>query len=130
MFSQAFVSPTSGGSGGAVSSGQVLGESCGIYLSEYIKYGKVNNPDEVKKLQIFLNKHLKLNLLVTGFYDSHTRDGVNTFQLAYSKEVLLPWVSHGLPNETTPTGYVYKTTKRWINLMECSALDLPMPKLP
>ena len=110
--------------------GEVLGENCSPYLNEYIKYGAKNNPEEVKKLQIFMNKHFSLDLPLSGFYGSLTRDAVNQFQIKYSNEVLLPWVNYGLPDGKTPTGYVFKTTKRWINMIECSALNLPVPQLP
>jgi len=39
-------------------------------------------------------------------------------------------VPYGLTSDTTPTGYVYKTTRRWINLLMCSQLSIPMPVLP
>jgi hypothetical protein len=55
---------------------------------------------------------------------------VDQFQVKYHSEVLAPWVPYGLPNEFTPTDYVYKTTMRWINLIECPALNLPIPQLP
>lgn len=110
--------------------GQVLGESCGVYLDDYIKFGAHNNPDQVKKLQVFLNKHMNTTLPISGFYGTLTRDAVNAFQLKYASEVLEPWVTHGLPNTQTPTGYVYKTTKRWINMIECPALNLEVPPLP
>ncbi|MEK7576492.1 MAG: peptidoglycan-binding domain-containing protein [Patescibacteria group bacterium] len=127
MISQSIGAPASVVNTGG---GQVLGESCGMYLTEYIKFGAKNNPEEVKKLQKFLNKHLGLSLAESGFYDIKTRDAVNQFQLKYSNEVLLPWVSHGLPSIKIPTGYVFKTTRRWINMLECSALNLPVPQLP
>ena len=116
--------------------GEVLGEEvvveepCGIYLYEYIKCGADNNPEEVKKLQTFLNEHLHINLAVTGIYDQATMQAVNEFQVQYKEQVLHPWYEAGVhcsPDE--PTGYVYKTTKRWINLIVCPTLDLPMPDL-
>jgi uncharacterized repeat protein (TIGR01451 family) len=114
--------------------GQVLGTSatCSLYLYEYIHPGRknLNNPNEVKKLQTFLNMYLSDNLSVTGDYDSDTIAAVNQFQLQNNQSVLAPWVPYGLPNDMTPTGYVYKTTQRWINLIVCPPLDLPMPQLP
>jgi len=115
--------------------GRVLGEAtttvaCGIYLLKYIKYGADNDPAEVMKLQIFLNEFMGDNLTVNGIYDQETLNAVNQFQLAYKEEVLRPWVLAGyLENENTPTGYVYLTTKRWINLLECPSLNIPMPNL-
>ena len=111
--------------------GEVLGElACEEYLKEYIKLGAKNNPVEVKKLQEFLNKNLGLNLQVTGFYDPATFSAVNQFQVKYGDQVLTPWMPYGHPNAQTPTGYVYKTTKRWINILSCPTLNLPVPPLP
>ena len=112
--------------------GQVLGASttCGLYLRSYIKLGAQNDVTEVMKLQVFLNMNLGKNLPITGFYDSNTYNAVKEFQVKYGTMVLSPWVPYGLPNSSTPTGYVYKTTKRWINELMCSELNLPMPALP
>ncbi len=117
--------------------GRVLGEAtttegmtCGIYLLQYIKYGANNDPAEVMKLQMFLNEFMGANLAVNGIYDEATLNAVNQFQLAYKEQVLRPWVQVGLHNdENVPTGYVYKTTKRWINLLKCPSLNIPMPDL-
>ena len=109
--------------------GRVLGastekNSCGIYLNKYIKYGSKNNdPVEVKKLQEFLNEYLGLKLVVNGIYDLDTYNAVKSFQIKHAKDILNPW------NLKKGTGYVYKTTKRWINLIKCSDLDIPMPVL-
>jgi len=102
--------------------GEVLGDTaCGIYLTEYIHLEKDNNPDEVLKLQLFLNDYMNLELDVSGVYDVVTYNAVKDFQVKESKEILEPW---GL---TEPTGYVYKTTKRRINMIKCPDLNLPMP---
>ncbi len=99
--------------------------SCGIYLNEYIKYGAKNNPDEVTKLQLFLNEQYKsLDVPVDGFYGKATVAAVRKFQLDNYEEVLKPW---GIKYST---GYVYKTTKRWVNMVKCPSLNLPMPQLP
>jgi len=101
------------------------------YLNSYIKYGANNSTEEVKKLQIFLNKFQAANLPVTGYYGPQTRESVNKFQIFHNMFVLAPWVNAGLmTDDNTPTGYVYKTTQRWINLLECPVLGLPMPVLP
>ncbi|MGB7957436.1 MAG: DUF11 domain-containing protein, partial [Minisyncoccia bacterium] len=112
--------------------GQVLGASttCGIYLNDYIKLGANNNPLEVKKLQAFLDENLGTQLPLTGVYDLATYHAVEQFQVKYNGSVLSPWVPYGLTSDTTPTGYVYKTTRRWINLLMCSQLSIPMPVLP
>ena len=79
---------------------------------------------------MFLNEFMGANLAVNGIYDEATLNAVNQFQLAYKEQVLRPWVEVGLHNdENVPTGYVYKTTKRWINLLKCPSLYIPMPDL-
>ena len=115
----------------ATSTGQVLGESCGLYLTSYIHPNRqnLNDPAQVKKLQIFLNQNLGLSLPVDGVYDSSTIAAVDQFQVKYHNEVLHPWTPLGLPTEYTPTGYVYQTTQRWINLIMCPALNLSLPAL-
>jgi len=125
-----------GGGGGSVlgastSTGQVLGASCGLYLTQYIHPIRkdLNDPTEVKKLQTFLNQNLGSNLPVTGYYGNETIAAVNQFQVKYHIEVLAPWVPLGLPTQFTPTSYVYQTTQRWINLIMCPPLNLAVPAL-
>ncbi|MBI2022970.1 peptidoglycan-binding protein [Candidatus Giovannonibacteria bacterium] len=95
----------------------------------FLRYGDDNNSEEVKKLQLFLNSDLGINLPVTGFFGPQTFEAVKQFQLKYWNEILMPWVGHGLPTSQTPTGYVYKTTLRWINFLECPSKPLPMPEI-
>jgi hypothetical protein len=116
------------------SGGQVLGASteaslsCSPLLSTYLRQGM--RSDEVKKLQEFLNKELGLSIPVTGYFGPQTHEAVKAFQLKYADQVLKPWVPFGLQTDKTPTGYVYKTTQRMVNMLSCSALDLPQPQLP
>ena len=105
------------------STGQVLGESCGLYMDRFIRSGRINDVEQVKKLQTFLNKWMNANLPVTGFYGSLTLQAVNAFQEKYASEVLTPW------NLTGPTGITYLTTLRWINMLECPELALQVPNL-
>jgi len=129
------VCSSSGPTSGGYAPGQVLGEEivepCGLYLYEYIQYGADNNPEEVKKLQVFLNDYMGSNLPITGIYDLATMQVLKQFQVQCKEEVLRPWVEDGgtLCDENQPTGYVYKTTQRWINLIMCPTLNLPMPDL-
>ena len=131
------VSVPSGGGGGVVlsastSTGQVLGAStCGLYLSQYIHPTRkfMNDPAQVKKLQLFLNQEVGTTLPITGYYGPLTIAAVNQFQVKYHTEDLLPWIPLGLPTEFTPTNYVYQTTWRWINLIMCPSLNLPEPTL-
>jgi hypothetical protein len=117
---------------------QVLGAStddeglmCEPYLKEYIKLGARNNPDEVRKLQIFLNQFFELDNPVTGFYGPITFEMVKKFQAHQEAGTLAPWTAVGLPTNG-PTGYVYKTTQRWINILKCPEMlaTTPIPQLP
>ncbi len=129
------ISGISGSSGGEAQTGEVLGAStgpvCEEYLTEYIKAGAQNNPEEVKKLQIFLNQFFEVKNPVTGYYGPITIDMVNKFQKHQEVAVLTPWTIAGLPTNG-PTGYVYKTTKRWINILKCPEMiaNSPIPPLP
>lgn len=121
------------GSAAANSGGEVLGTStvsCGPLISSYMRIGRRNDVDEVKKLQTFLNQVLGTKLPVTGFFGSLTDKAVRDFQIKYNTEVLTPWVAYGLPSANTSTGYVYKTTQRMINNLYCESLKLPVPSLP
>ncbi len=116
--------------------GQVLGASttCGYYLTSYIvpmsQKNAVNDPNEVKKLQIFLNNELGLDIPITGYYGPISEAAVKQFQVQHSTEILAPWVAYGLSNLNAGTGYVYKTTQRLINMIMCPSLQIPMPSLP
>lgn len=96
---------------------------CELYLNEYITYGVDNNPEEVEKLQIFLNDHMESDIPVTGFYGETTMSAVNDFQVKYTKEVLSPW------GTTNPTGQVYKTTQRKINDIMCPEVAIAIPDI-
>lgn len=115
------------------SDGRVLGASsenrCNMLLTSYIKPGAMNNPLDVKILQLFLNVFYDADLTVTGIYDANTIRAVNEFQVEEYQTVLRPWVPYGLPTEKTPTGYVYKTTKWTIDSLVCGD-HVPRPILP
>ncbi len=96
---------------------------CAEMINVYMKKGNKNNVYEVKKLQAFLNKHLNLNIPLTGFYGNITFNSVKAFQSKYKDTILTPW---GI---TAPTGYFYKTTQRQVNLLLCSTAEIPMPIL-
>ncbi len=105
-------------------------EPCGLYLLEYIKLGGDNNPEEVKKLQYFLNEYLGINLEITGVYNQATYQEVMRFQLLLNDEILAPWVEvNCLPSSNIATGYVYRTTQWKINMIVCPELNLPVPNL-
>lgn len=108
---------------GASTEGQVLGESCGLYLDKFIRFNRNNDAEQVTKLQQFLNKWLGLSLPLTGFYGPLTYEAVLQFRTQYAETILTPW---GL---TSPTGIVYLTTLRQINMLECPVLSLELPPL-
>ncbi len=100
--------------GAFTTGGQVLGESCGVYLEKFLRTGsKKNDADQTKKLQTFLNKWMGSNLPVTGFYGPLSTAAVKAFQTKYSDDILTPW---GIK---TPTGLVYYTTLHKVNELEC-----------
>jgi|GEM_PF-5706484 len=98
---------------------------CTPYLKSYLRIGRNNKTDEVKKLQGFLNEFLGLNIPLTGIFGPKTFAAVTQLQSGNWGEILAPW---GLSGDM-PTGYVYKTTKRFINNMKCPKTPEPMPDL-
>ena len=102
--------------------------ACSAYLTSFIGLGD-NNADDVKKLQEFLNVEMGSTLDVNGIFDDATREVVKAFQLKYADEILAPWVPFGLSADE-PTGVVYKTTQRMINMLSCPGTEIPMPELP
>jgi hypothetical protein len=75
----------------------------------------LNSFADVAKLQLFLWQYEGFkDLLVSGIYDERTRAAVETFQIRYAADILIPW---GL---TSPTGHVYLTTQKKINELYCS----------
>lgn len=114
---------------GSNNQGSVLGAtsgsySCtdGAYLTDFMKRGQENNPEQVKKLQTFLNDQVQAGLTVSGIFDVETENAVKAFQASNPVQILEPW---GISD---PTGYVFKTTLRWINSMACG-VTAPMPTL-
>ncbi len=116
--------------------GMVLGEfdvrdgTCGIYLTQFLRRGVQNDTGEVRKLQEFLNLHMNAGLLVDGIFGIQTEEAVNAFQIKYWEEILAPWAPYGFPEVMKPSGWVYKTTQRKINMIHCPSLNLPIPPLP
>ena len=104
-------------------SGGIAGETCGLYLNAFLRQNHDNNPEQVRKLQTFLNNYLGINLPITGFFGPLTYQAVLNFQQQNAEHVLTPW---GIDQ---PTGIVYLTTLRWINLLQCSQLNLDIPPL-
>jgi peptidoglycan hydrolase-like protein with peptidoglycan-binding domain len=103
---------------GAATSTVTTAPACsGMYLTDYMRKGKANNPEQVKKLQAFLAEQ-GIATPVTGFFGDLTEASVKTFQAKYAAEVLTPW------KLTEPTGYVFKTTRAKINNMVCPGSEV------
>ena len=62
---------------------------CARYLTKAIEKGS-QDVDEIKKLQIFLNKYEGEKLDVSGIYDQQTIEAVNRYQKKYAKDILSP----------------------------------------
>ena len=122
--------------------GEVLGAStttpdlslptgCTEYIHSYMRQGRKNDSEDVSRLQTFLNETMGAKIPVTGIFGSMTRSWVKKFQVAYHGEIIKPWIDAGYKGKDIEngTGYVYKTTKRQINMMKCSSLNIPLPDL-
>lgn len=109
-----------------------LPAGCTAYINGHIKFGRKNDPEEVKKLQTFLNEQMQANIPVNGSYGTMTMNWVRKFQVKYSDEIIKPWIDAGFKNKNLDngSGFVYLTTKRWINIMKCESLKSePIPTL-
>ncbi len=104
--------------------------SCPPFILDYLKIGKNNSKTEVKKLQEFLNWHDTAKLPVTGFFGPATKKAVENYQKKYSTQILKPWVDAGLMQTSTPTGYVYKTTRWHINSQICIGVSTSTDPFP
>ncbi|MBI5134200.1 MAG: peptidoglycan-binding protein [Candidatus Taylorbacteria bacterium] len=84
------------------------------FIQTFLRIGRDNNPNEVRKLKYFLNTYEGANLPVDGVFDTATESAVKALQAKYAGEILAPW------GVTEPTGIVYLTTTRYINRVFCS----------
>jgi hypothetical protein len=92
-------------------------EQCSQYLNSFIKFGEVNNIEQVKRLQVFLREVANFSeVQITGIYDEVSFNAVKKFQERYAEDILDPW---GIEE---PTGYVYLTTRKKINELHCDNL--------
>ncbi len=84
------------------------------FITTFLKVGVDNNPNEVRKLQYFLNTYEGANLVIDGIFDTNTENAVKALQSKYTNEILSPW------GVSTPTGIVYITTTNHINKVYCN----------
>jgi hypothetical protein len=99
----------------------VAGASCGTYLNSFLHPDQNNNAWEMTKLRIFLNAFLGLNLPMTGPFNASVLSAVQQLQTKYSDDILAPW------GTSSPTGYVYLTTRNFINKLMCPTVAVPAP---
>ncbi|MBI3630790.1 MAG: peptidoglycan-binding protein [Candidatus Sungbacteria bacterium] len=93
-------------------------------MNQHLRQGSSkNSKDQVTKLQQFLNKNGFGSFTATGTFGPLTLGAVNAFQSKYADQILKPW------NLSGPTGLVYLTTLRQLNLIECPDLTLELPSL-
>ena len=87
---------------------------CRPIINKYMRQGAKNDAAQVKALQQFLKDKERLYTgTISGIFDRATDTAVRAFQKKYSKDILAPW------GHSTPTGYVYLTTSRKINALNC-----------
>src|SRR3989338_704439 len=100
---------------GSPSDGQVLGTStsCDAYLTAFIRSGRANDPEQVRRLQTVLRDFEGAQVAVNGVYDGATLVAVHAFQSKYAADILAPWAIN------QSTGYVYLTTRKKINEIYC-----------
>lgn len=131
--------PTGGGGGGGgngpivgslggIGGGQVLGiststteqygGSCERYLTKFIRMGGNNDPEQVKRLQYVLAVIEGYDVPQDGVFGQSTEDAVNKFQAKFASRILTPW---GI---SSPTGYVYLTTRMTINEEYCHSIGV------
>jgi len=104
--------PRPGGIGGSVEIPTAPTE-CDAYLTEFIRFGRTNTPEQVRRLQFVLKEFEGASVEITGVYDQRTLNAVHTFQKKYAGDILTPW---GIK---TSTGYVYLTTRKKVNEIFC-----------
>lgn len=86
--------------------------ACQPYITSNIGFGRKNNPEDVRRLQIFLNRVQKEGLITDGEYKIEDVNAVKRFQ-SNNPEVLRFW------DLNKPTGSVFITTRKKINTLQC-----------
>ncbi len=117
--------PVSSGPQSAASANDLSQQStpC-LPLDSYIRRGNPNSTDVVRKLESFLNSYEDAGLPVDGIYDEADEAAVIAFQEKYATDVLGPWgISRG-------TGYVFQTTVKKINEIQCEGDDPTEQEIP
>lgn len=104
-----------GGGGGTWTGGGnvVIPGTCSPVFNTNMR-AKIYNSNEVRKLQVFLNKYMGENLPVTGNFLSMTTAAVNRFQAKYASEILTPVSS------VRPTSNFYSYSRAKANAIYCA----------
>ncbi len=89
-------------------------ENCEDILTQAISLWGANDEEQVKNLENFLNRTQWESLDVDGRYSQDDFDAVKRFQEKYRQDILDPW------DITSPTGYVYTTTIKKVNEVNCA----------
>jgi hypothetical protein len=82
-------------------------------MTDYVIPGRVNNPEDISKIQTFFNVNDNADLAVNGILDTATINAIKSFQGKYLSEIMGPWDS------TAPSGQAYITTVKKINQISC-----------
>lgn len=90
-------------------------QECADIVSKAISLWASNNDEtEVSALEKFLNETQWETLEINGKYNQQDYEAIKRFQQKYRKDILDPWQIE------SPTGYVYTTTIKKINDINCN----------
>lgn len=89
--------------------------TCEPYIVDSIRDIWANPPEQVMRLERFLNDVEGEQLAVDGVYGNADFAAVERFQLKYADAILTPY------DRTEPTGFVHTETKQKINELHCKA---------
>lgn len=103
---------------------------CSAMITEYIGRNRGNSASEVRKLQVVLNQLLGTNVPLTGVFDDQTENAVRALQVREGEIILRPWVQAGRMTAPVSTGYVYKTTRWYLNNQLCPTSKIELPLVP
>lgn len=98
--------------------------ACAPHFTTFMRMGQVNNVEEVKKLQTYLNTFGGAKLPVTGFFGSMTDAAVKVWQTNNADAILKPWGAN-----IGATGYFFKMSQWFANKQMCPTLNAPTPIL-
>ncbi len=90
-------------------------KSCPAF-TKYLRVGsRLNDKQEARLWQAFLNTKEEEKLKIDGIYGKQTESAIKRFQNKYKDFILSPW------NLISPTGYTYQSTRAYANkLINCS----------